>query len=142
MIQEGQIVVFAFPQTDRSAGKLRPALVLRGCPGAHGDWLICMISSQLRHAILGIDEVIRETDGDFALTGLRSSSVVRVTRLAVVAHDILQGRIGAIGDQRLSRIRRQIADWITGTPSVVRPGPTSSTEPTSSATCDQKSFPP
>ena len=47
MIQEGQIVLFSFPQTDQVAGKLRPALVVRSLPGAHNDWLICMISTRL-----------------------------------------------------------------------------------------------
>jgi hypothetical protein len=32
MIQEGQIVLFAFPQTDQVAGRLRPTLVLQSLP--------------------------------------------------------------------------------------------------------------
>lgn len=51
MIQEGQITLFKFHQTDQAPGKLRPALVLRKLPGAHDDWLICMISSQLSQLI-------------------------------------------------------------------------------------------
>jgi hypothetical protein len=47
VIRDGQIVLFAFPQTDQTVGKLRPALVLRRVPGPHDDWLLCMISSQL-----------------------------------------------------------------------------------------------
>jgi len=47
MISEGQVVLFRFPQTDQTAGKLRPALVLRRLPGQRNDWLICMISSNL-----------------------------------------------------------------------------------------------
>lgn len=42
MIFEGQIVLFRFPQTDQTEGKLRPALVLRRLPGKFDDWLICM----------------------------------------------------------------------------------------------------
>lgn len=129
MIQEGQIVVFAFPQTNQPGGKLRPALVLRRCPGTHDDWLICMISSQLRHAIAGTDEVIREADSDFARTGLKLVSVIRTTRLAVVAADVLQGRIGAIPDERLSRIRQRIADWISGKRTALRSGTTDEAEP-------------
>ena len=37
MICEGQIVLFTFPQTDQSAGKLRPALVVRSLPGVHEE---------------------------------------------------------------------------------------------------------
>lgn len=51
MIQEGQIVLFAFPHTDQSVGKLRPALALRALPGLQDDWLVCMISTQLHHEV-------------------------------------------------------------------------------------------
>jgi mRNA interferase MazF len=107
------VVVFAFPQTDQSTGKLRPALVLRRCPGTHDDWLICMISSQLRHEIQGMDEIIRPTDADFVPIGLKLDSVIRVTRLAVVAAEVLQGKLGALSDERLQRIRLRVADWIS-----------------------------
>jgi mRNA interferase MazF len=129
VIQEGQIVIFAFPQTNQPGGKLRPALVLRRCPGTHDDWLICMISSQLRHAIAGTDEVIREVDADFARTGLKLASVVRTARLAVVAADVLQGSIGTIPDERLGCIRQRIADWISGNRPALRSGTTAEAEP-------------
>ena len=117
MIREGQIVLFAFPQTEQAAGKLRPALVLRRSPGPHDDWLICMISSQLRHELPGVDEVIRRTDNDFVQTGLKLTSVIRATRLAIVAADTLEGTIGTLADDRLNRIRQYLAEWISGVPS-------------------------
>ena len=112
MVQEGQIVLFAFPQTGQVAGKLRPALVLRALPGTHGDWLICMISSQLRHEVAHMDEVIRDSDPDFAQTGLKTTSLIRVTRIAVVAADLLKGSIGKVDNRRLERIQNRLADWL------------------------------
>jgi len=91
MIQEGQIVLFKFLQTDQTLGKLCPALVIRRLPGIHDDWLICMISSQLSQQIPGFDEVIKEEDADFEQSGLKTSSVVRISRLAVVNRNILLG---------------------------------------------------
>ena len=114
MIQDGQIVLFAFPQTDQATGKLHPALVLRRSPGAYDDWLICMISSQLHHEISGTDEVIRSTDVDFAKTGLKGTSLIRVTRLAIVSADLLHGTIGSFDNNRLERVRMRIAQWICG----------------------------
>ena len=76
MIQDGQIVLFPFPQTDQGTGKLRPALTLRRLPGPHNDWLICLISSQLRHYTPGVDEMISEVDSDFTDTGLKTTSVI------------------------------------------------------------------
>lgn len=65
MIQEGQVVLFRFPQTDQDIGKLRPALVLRKLRGPYDDRFICMISSQLAQQISGFDEVINEKGTDF-----------------------------------------------------------------------------
>ena len=115
MIQEGQITLFAFPQTDQAAGSLRPALVLRSLPGPYKDWLICMISSRLHHEVLELDEIIRDTDSDFAQTGLKTTSLIRITRLAVVSSDIFRGAIGNLSEERLKRIQSRLANWILGT---------------------------
>ena len=116
MIHEGQIVLFRFPQTDQSHGKLRPALVLRKLPGPFiVDWLICMVSSQLSQEIAAFDEVIKPEDSDFPASGLKLPSVIRVSRLAVVERTILLGTIGEISSDRLSRIKTAISDWINST---------------------------
>jgi mRNA interferase MazF len=112
MIEEGQIFLFPFPNTDQTAGKLRPALVLRHCPTQYEDWLICMISSQLVQYTLGIDEVIDEGDDDFKESGLKQTSVIRLTRLAVVNQSIFLGTIGKIKNERLERIKQKLANWI------------------------------
>ena len=64
MIREGQVVLFKFPQTNQSTGKLRPALILRKLPGHYDDWLICMVSSQLTQQIPEFDEFIDTGDED------------------------------------------------------------------------------
>jgi mRNA interferase MazF len=69
VIREGQVVLFRFPQTDQSATKLRPALVLRQLPGPFDDWLICMVSSQLAQRIPEFDELIAAFDPDFITSG-------------------------------------------------------------------------
>lgn len=114
MIQEGQIILFAFPQTDQVDGKLRPSLVLRSLPGSHNDWLICMISSQLHHEIPDFDKIIRDTDSDFSQTGLKHNSLIRITRLAVVSADILEGAIGTLSKNHLDQIHLRLANWLRG----------------------------
>jgi len=114
MIQDGQIVLFTFPQTDQVAGRLRPALVLRSVPGPYNDWLICMISTRLYQQVAELDEVVRENDSDFLLTGLKTTSLVRVTRIAIVSADLLHGAVGNLAADRLERIRSRLARWISG----------------------------
>ena len=114
MIQEGQIVLFKFPQTDLPSGKLRPALVIRKLPGRFDDWLICMISSQLAQLLEDFDVIVCGNDADFETSGLKTDSVIRISRLAVVSSAILLGSIGTISEDRLSLIRNRIVKWIQG----------------------------
>lgn len=108
----GQVVVFRFPETDQSEGKLRPALLVSPIPGRFDDWLVCMITSQLRHKVEGFDEVVGPSDDDFVNSGLKTESLIRVGRLATVDSSVLLGAIGEISAERLARIRRKIADWV------------------------------
>jgi len=110
----GQIVLFQFPQTDMGSGKLRPALLLGKLPGPYDDWLICMISSRLQQYIKGFDEMMDKDEADFVKSGLKTSSVIRVGRLAVVAGDMLLGAIGEIDSERLMRVKTNLANWLTG----------------------------
>lgn len=113
MKQAGQVALFRFPQADLEVGKLRPALLLGQLPGGYDDWLICMISTQLRHAVPEFDEIVRESDSDFTESGLKGASVIRSGRLAVLEGEILIGAIGHIAPERLRRIKRHVAEWLT-----------------------------
>jgi len=112
MKQAGAIVLFRFPQISLEAGKPRPALLLAKLHGKYDDWLVCMISSQVRHYIPDADEFMRTGDEDFTQSGLHGESIVRVERLAVVEEASLLGEIGSISPERLTRIKRRLADWI------------------------------
>lgn len=69
MISEGDILLFRFPQSDLGAGKLRPALLLKEISGEFDDWLVCMISTQTRHQISGLEVVLPETMLGFEKNG-------------------------------------------------------------------------
>ncbi|MGC8492537.1 MAG: type II toxin-antitoxin system PemK/MazF family toxin [Syntrophobacteraceae bacterium] len=112
MKHPGQIVLFRFPHTSLIEGKTRPALLLAKVPNDFDDWLVCMISSRLHQALSGLDEVVSEADSDFLLSGLKSASLIRVTRLAVVSGDILIGSIGEIDPRRLRLIKKRLARWV------------------------------
>ena len=91
---------------------LPAALLLSQLPGDYDDWLICMISSQTRHYIPQFDEIIQEHDSDFAQSGLKIASMIRVGRLAVVEGRIQLGAAGQISPERLLRIKNRLAAWI------------------------------
>ncbi|KAA3664185.1 MAG: type II toxin-antitoxin system PemK/MazF family toxin [Chloroflexi bacterium] len=112
MARAGQIVLFRFPQTNLQQGKLRPALIVDKLPGSFDDCLICMISTQVHHQVTGFDDIIAANETDFANTGLKQTSLIRVGRLAVVDENMLIGSIGEIETSRLARIKANLANWL------------------------------
>lgn len=111
MKQAGQIVLTPFPYTDLSGAKLRPVLMLRRA-SHFDDWLVCMVSSRIEQAEAGFDEILTLADADFAASGLKAPSVLRLSRLAVLDASLLVGSIGAIDAERLTRVRQRLARWI------------------------------
>ena len=112
MIKEGDIVLFNFPQTDLGKGKLRPALILRKLTGERNDWLLCMITSLKPERERELVDKITEEDEDFRSSGLKTDSLIRIDRLAVVNKSILLGKIGEISEKRLEKIKEKLCRWI------------------------------
>lgn len=73
-----------------------------------------MISSQLQQAVNGFDVIMQDGDPDFAASGLKFTSVLRLGRLAVVERDIFAGAIGRINQERLENIKQRLASWLQG----------------------------
>ncbi|HLP99285.1 MAG TPA: type II toxin-antitoxin system PemK/MazF family toxin [Sideroxyarcus sp.] len=111
MKRAGQIVLTPFPYTDLTGVKLRPVLMLRQA-SKFDDWLVCMVSSQVQQAEADLDEALTPADSDFANSGLKVSSVLRLSRLAVLDGELLLGSIGSISDERLKNVRLRLAKWV------------------------------
>nr|VFJ67081.1 MAG: mRNA interferase MazF [Candidatus Kentron sp. FM]VFJ68757.1 MAG: mRNA interferase MazF [Candidatus Kentron sp. FM]VFK17134.1 MAG: mRNA interferase MazF [Candidatus Kentron sp. FM] len=62
---EGDIVLTPLPQADGRV-KNRPALILREFP-PYGDFLVCGISTQIRQAVTGFDDIIRHDDAEIEI---------------------------------------------------------------------------
>lgn len=109
-MNQGDVVLARISEASGGA-KLRPALLLRVMPG-YGDFLVCGVSSQLRQAIPGFDEVIHEDDVDFQGTGLKVSSVVRLGFLTVLPRESFSGKIGAVGEARYRRLLGNLIQYL------------------------------
>lgn len=101
-MKSGDVALAALPQADGQT-KIRPVLLLREMP-PHGDWLACGISTQLQHRVADFDEVINIADADFAASGIKTASLIRLGFLAVLAARDLLGRIGMIDSDRRRRL--------------------------------------
>ena len=112
MKRAGQIALMPFPYTNLAQSKKRPVLLLRQLNEAWDDWLVCMVSSQLRQANPDLDWICTPDDDAFPVSGLKVASAFRLSRLAVLDGELMLGQLGAIPDQRLHQLRRRLAGWI------------------------------
>jgi mRNA interferase MazF len=101
------------PQAD-GLRKPRPAILLRILP-PFGDFLVCGVSTQLRQQVRGMDELILRTDKDFAGSGLKMDSLIRVGFLAIYTQSQIIGDIGEISSERHRRLLRQLAEFLVST---------------------------
>ena len=79
MLSRGDIVLVPFPFTDGTSSKLRPALVV-ALSQRHQDDELDILTSQ----------------PDFAISGLKVSSRLRLTRMTTLAMPLVLRRIGAL----------------------------------------------
>lgn len=108
MIRPDDVVLAALPQADGST-KLRPVLILSELPGRFDDHLVCGISSQMHQLVPEWDESIESTAPDFSESGLRLSSIVRLSFLAAVPANQISGGIGRIAPERLRRLLMRLS---------------------------------
>ena len=101
-MNEGDIALAPLPQADGQI-KNRPVVLLRRLP-PFGDFLVSGISTQLHLRVAGFDEEIEVGDPEFAATGLKASSLIRMSFLAVLPDSALLGRIGSLSSARRRRL--------------------------------------
>jgi mRNA interferase MazF len=107
---EGAIALASLPQADGLL-KLRPAVLLRQLP-PFGDWLVCGISTQLRQRAEDLDELIEPSGLDFAESGLKAASIIRLGFLSTLPARRLNGVVGSISHERHHRLLRRLSDYL------------------------------
>ncbi|MGB9760624.1 MAG: type II toxin-antitoxin system PemK/MazF family toxin [Thermoproteota archaeon] len=85
---KGKIVLVPFPFTDLTAVKLRPALVLFE---GERDVVVAFISSRIPDEFKPTDVLIKETHPDFKITGLKTSSVIKLDKIATLSKSMVMG---------------------------------------------------
>lgn len=94
----GSVVLLAFPFSDLSRSKLRPAVVL--ADAERGDWVLCQVTSNaygdLRAVVL--------TTADFAKGGLRLTSYARPAKLFTAHENLFTSEVGRLHTAARQRI--------------------------------------
>ena len=94
MSKVGKIVLVPFPFTDLSGEKVRPALVLAD-NDKEEDFLVCFITTVVsKKEKYGV--WISNEDKYFKKTGLKASSVIRVSKIATLDKKVALGEIGEL----------------------------------------------
>jgi len=109
-MNEGDVVLTPVPQAD-GVIKNRPAIFLREMP-PYRDVLVCGVSTQLHQEVKGFDDIVQSSDQDFAATGLRSASLIRLGFFAVLPRSAVIGSIGVISSERHRRLLTRLSDYL------------------------------
>ena len=107
-MKAGDIALVPFPTVEGGAGKLRPVLLLCAVPGAYDDFVVCMISSRAYQAVPDVDVVVESNAPDFATTGLKVTSVIRVGRLATLSGDVFRATLGMVTTATLHTVLERV----------------------------------
>jgi len=93
---KGKIVLVPFPFDDLSSTKLRPAACLTDAVGAHHHVVLAFITSQTPRDPVDSDLLLYATDPDFAQTGLRVTSTLRLHRMLTVTTSLIRRELGEL----------------------------------------------
>jgi mRNA interferase MazF len=101
-----------FTTSFRRSSQTRPALVLAILPGPYQNVLICGISTQLQSLQHDWDELLNTIDTDFSTSGIHRASAIRLSYLYATESSEISGVIGRINSERLSRLRKRLANLL------------------------------
>ena len=97
---KGDIVLITFPFTDLSGTKLRPAVVLIDSPD---DLTVCFITTQTQWKETN-DLVITPSNSN----GLRSSSLIRINKMATLDRALAKGLLGHLDQTEIESLNNSL----------------------------------
>lgn len=92
----GDVYLANFPYGDAPGMKLRPVLLLTGRVGPVPEALVAYISSAVPATLLATDILIDPSQAEHARTNLKTTSVLRLHKLASIHTRIMARRLGEI----------------------------------------------
>lgn len=102
-LKRGSIVLTIYPFTDLSSAKRRPALVVSATGRPGRDCIMAFITSRTDR-VETTDLTIEPTDNDFAVTGLRTMSLIRCGKLMTLDRTLLIGRLGQLSKRLMTEV--------------------------------------
>ena len=106
---KGKIVLVPFPIDDLTADKVRPALCLTDPIGTHRHVIVAFISSQVPPTVIATDIVLDLRGKDFAATGLRVPSVLRLHRVVTLTSALIRRELGQLSPDLQRNVDQKLA---------------------------------
>jgi mRNA interferase MazF len=103
-----KVVLVPFPFDDLSTDKVRPAVCLTDPIGPHRHVVLAFISSRVPTDLLETDLLLDTKQADFASTGLRVSSTLRVHRLMTITTALIRRELGELSPRMQGEIVRKL----------------------------------
>jgi mRNA interferase MazF len=99
-VKKGDILLIPFPFTDLSGQKNRSALVL---VTTHTDLTVAFITSQIK----------RQEKHDLKIepsaeNGLKTTSLVRLSKLATITKELAMGKLGSLSDSEMKQLNQNL----------------------------------
>ena len=105
---KNKIVLVPFPFDDLTASKVRPAVCLTDEIKPYDHIVLAFITSQVSANATATDLVIDKSDADFAKTGLKVSSTIRLHRLMTVSKSIIRRQLGELSALQQIEIEKRL----------------------------------
>ena len=103
--QPGDVVLVRFPFTDLTTTKLRPAVVL----ATHGDDLTILgIFSGPPQSSQPTWIVLSSRDRNFPETGLKTTSLIKAERIAVIEKSIIVRKLGSLSTSQMEKVKTAV----------------------------------
>jgi mRNA interferase MazF len=107
-MKRGTVVLTPFPFTDLSGQKVRPALVVSRSDRPGPDVLLAFMTSKRPPTLAQSDLLVDSAHVDFARTGLKVSSVVKLDKLVTVEQSIVLGELGEFSASLLHEVNEKL----------------------------------
>jgi len=103
-----KIVLAPFPFDDLSVEKMRPALLLSRVIGVHRQVVLAYLTSKTPPQLLATDLVLDGADADFALTGLKTTSTLRLHLLYTIDNALIARDLGVLPERLVPEVEARL----------------------------------
>ena len=103
-----KVILVPFPFDDLSGTKVRPAVCLTGAIGTHRHVVLAFITSVVPPNPEPTDLLLEPSAADFAQTGLRVRSALRLHRVVTVSASIIQRQLGELAPSFQAQVQQRL----------------------------------